>query len=179
MADPTPGPATPTGDPAAPPYGIADLALEPGLFPDEMAETLAFLPEEIDGLPQAGTSSDSRGATVVYVDDTDPNAPRFGMIVAVAVAPAADAGPVIATLQRERWGDPALHTVTGSGDGAGGAPAFRLFSRTFDPAQFAIPHRPVFFLLWYRANDDYAFMVIAHSPAAREALTRALVAALA
>ena len=62
--------------------------------------------------------------------------------------------------------------VTGPGDAT--TPAFREFWRSFPPGLFAIPNQPVYFLIFYRANTQYAFMVIAASPAIRAALTVAL-----
>ena len=100
------------------------------------------------------------------------------MIVALVVSPADDADAAIAALQRERWGHPADHTVTASGRGAEGVPAFREFWRAFPPGLFTLPNQPVYCLLFYRAGSEYAFMVIAANPAIREELTEALAEAL-
>jgi hypothetical protein len=78
-------------------------------------------------------------------------------------------------LERDRWGDSKDHDVTAAGPGDGEEPAFREFSRTFPPGLFLLPYRPVFFLIWYRANDEYAFKVIGDSAAVREQLARAVV----
>jgi hypothetical protein len=164
--------------PIGPPYGLDGIELAGGLTPAEMGERLAFLPDEVAGLPRGGATSDRTGATVVYVDQSDSNAPRFGVVVALLVEPSDDADRFVATLERERWGDPADHDLTAAGDGSGGQPAFREFSRTFPPTQFALPYRPVYFLLWYRAGDDYAFMIVAGSADARAALARAVASAL-
>jgi hypothetical protein len=94
------------------------------------------------------------------------------------VTAADDADAVVADLQRRRWGDPQEHDLTASGPGGGGEPAYREFSRSFAPGLFLLPNRPVFFLLWYRAGEEYAFMVIGDTPAVREGLARAVVAAL-
>ncbi len=164
--------ATPNGEEA--PYGIGVIAPQTGVSADEMEEMLAFLPSELAGLTQRQTSSNHQSATVIYVDDEDPNAPRFGVLVALKVPGSTNADDVIAGLQRERWGNPEDHDLTAMNDGRDGQPAFREFSRSFAPGQFALPNRPVYFLLWYRAGDDYAFMVIGDSPPVREALTRAV-----
>jgi len=89
-----------------------------------------------------------------------------------------DADAVVAELQRTRWGDPSTYTVTGSGSGDDSTPAFREFWRTFPPGLSAIPNQPVYFLIFYRANTQYAFMIIAASPAIRAALTAALAEAI-
>jgi hypothetical protein len=171
-----PEPATPiaTPDTGGAPYGIATVHLPAGLTPADVADELFFLPDEVAGLPQRQVTSDDSSATVVYAIDQGVPTPRFGMIVALKVMPAADADATVAGLQRERWGDPKDHDVTATGDGSAGEPAFREFSRTFPPGLFMLPYRPVFFLIWYRANDDYAFMVIGDSPAVREGLARAV-----
>lgn len=177
-ADASPA-ASPVASPGpGAPFGIAGVRVGSGLIPTEVAELLGGLPDAVSGLARGGVSSDAASATVVYVDDADPNVPKFGIAVAVRVEPTADADATIARLQRERWGDPADHAVTGSGAGGANEPAYRLFSRSFDPVQFALPYRPIYFLLWYRANDDYAFMIVAHTATIREDLTRALVAGL-
>jgi hypothetical protein len=156
------------------PYGIGEITFTPGLAPAEMADLLAFLPDQVATIPRGGASSDSASATVVYVLQENPNAPNFGVVVALNVEPSDDAAAFITELQRMRWGDPTDHNITATGDGADGQPAFREFSRTFPATLFALPNRPVYFLLWYRAGDDYAFMIVADSPATREALARAV-----
>jgi hypothetical protein len=96
------------------------------------------------------------------------------VIVALVVPERDDADAVVAELQRTRWGNPASHTVTVSSRGDATTPAYREFWRAFPPGLFAIPNQPVYFLIFYRANTQYAFMVIAASPAIRAALAEAL-----
>ena len=162
----------------APPYGIEAIVFPPGLTSGEMAERLALMPDEVAGLPRGGATHDQASATVVYVDETVPNLPKFGVVVALLVEPSDDADGLVAALERDRWGDPAEHDLTAAGDGPNEQPAFREFSRSFPPTQFALPYRPVYFLLWYRAGDDYSFMIIAESAAVRGALARAVSDAL-
>jgi hypothetical protein len=168
--------ATPAASPVAgaAPYGVGVVKLEPGLAPSEVADELYFMPDEVAGLPQRQVTSDADSATVIYAIDEGVPVPRFGMLVVLKVEPSSDADTVVATLERDRWGDPKDHDVTASGSGGDGEPAFREFSRSFPPGLFLIPNRPVFFLIWYRANDDYAFMVIGDNPTVREALARAV-----
>ena len=156
------------------PYGIGAIRPLTGVSASDIADDLFFLPDEVAELPQRQVTSDETSATVVYAIDQGVPVPRFGMIVAVKVEPSADADTLIAELQRTRWGDPKDHTVTGSGSGSSADPAFREFSRVFPPGQFMLPNRPVYFLLWYRAEDDFAFMVIGDKPAVREGLSRAV-----
>lgn len=169
--------ATPIATPAMPaspaPYGIAGVRLPAGLDKNGLADLLFSLPAQIGETTQANVTTTEDSATVVYIDDPTAAQPKFGMIVALIVQPNADADGLVARLQRERWGEPKDQTVTASGSGKGGEPAFREFWRMFPPGLFALPNQPVYFLLWYRANDEYAFMLIAASPALRIALAEA------
>ena len=173
---PEPGTAVASPVAAGAPFGIGAIRLPAGLSPAEVADELFFMPDEVAGLPQRQVTSNGDSATVVYAIDEGVPTPRFGMVVVVKVTPAADADATVAGLERDRWGDPNDHDVTASGAGDAGEPAFREFSRTFPPGLFLLPYRPVFFLIWYRAGDEYAFMVIGDSAAVREGLTRAVVA---
>jgi hypothetical protein len=103
---------------------------------------------------------------------------QYGLVVALVVPQRNDADAAVAELQRTRWGDPSTHTVTGSGSGDDSTPAFREFWRTSPPGLSVIPNQPVYFLIFYRANTQYAFMIIAASPAIRAALTAALAEAI-
>ena len=169
-------PATPVASPAAgaAPFGIGAVRLAAGLTPAQVADELYFMPDEVAGLPQRQVTSDNAGATVIYAIDEGVPTPRFGMVVVLKMTPAADAGAIVAGLQRDRWGDPKDHDLTSSGNGGADEPAFREFSRSFPPGLFMLPNRPVYFLIWYRANDEYAFMVIGESAAVREGLARAV-----
>jgi hypothetical protein len=176
-----PDQATPAASPVAgaAPYGVGAIKLESGLSPSEVADDLFFMPDEVAGLPQRQVTSDDDSATVIYAIDEGVPVPRFGMAVVLRVTPSSDADAMVANLERDRWGDPEDHDVTGSGAGVGGEPAYREFSRSFPPGLFLIPNRPVYFLIWYRANNDYAFMVIGDNPVVREGVARAVGAALA
>jgi hypothetical protein len=172
--------ATPAASPVAGagPYGVAAINLEPGLAPSDIADDLYFMPDQVADLPQRQVTSDADSATIIYAIDEGVPVPRFGMVVVLKVDPSADADAVVANLERDRWGDPKDHDLTASGPGTNGEPAYREFSRIFPPGLFLLPNRPVFFLLWYRANDEYAFMVIGDTPTVREALARAVAATL-
>lgn len=166
--------ATPEATPRAAPGGIARIAPPPGLPPDALADLLAALPDEIAGLQRRDVRRAADGATAVYLRDENTGQPSFGMIVVLVVPASDDADATVAALQRTRWGDPSAHTVTSSGAGDAETPAYREFWRTFPPGLFALPNQPVYFLLFYRAGGDYAFMVIASTAAIRAALTAAL-----
>lgn len=172
--------ATPDATPVLPespaPYGISRLRLPAGLDKEGLADLLFALPAEIGGATQANVTTAADSATVVYIDDPAAAQPKFGMIVALLVTPVPDADAFIADLQRKRWGEAKDQTLTATGSGLQGEPAFREFWRSFPPGLFALPNQPVYFLLWYRAGEAYAFMVIASLPALRIALTEALVA---
>ncbi len=173
--------ATPGATPApmtTAPYGISAIRLPPGLTPGQLADLLYGMPEDVAGLPQQRVFSDADSAVVVYAIETGVPTPRFGMAVILIVPPAADADRAVTDLERNRWGDPAEHDVSASGAGGDGEPAFREFSRSFPPGLFLLPYRPVFFLLWYRQHEEYAFMVIGDTPAVREGLARAMAQAL-
>jgi len=169
--------ASPIPDDAAP-YGIGAIRALTGMSSADIADELFFLPDEVATLPQRQVTSDDVSATVIYAIDDGVPVPRFGMIVAVKVTPSSDADTLIADLERERWGDPKLHVMSATGSGSSGDPAFREFSRTFPPGMFLLPNRPVYFLLWYRAGDDFAFMVMGDNPVVREGLVRAVGEAL-
>ncbi len=137
-----------------------------------------MLPEEVAGLPRRDIQTGADSATAIYLTGEESGQPQFGMIVLLIVPPSDDADAVVAELQRERWGAPRDQTVTASGRGDAGAPAFREFWRTFPPGLFALPNQPVYFLIAYRAGSGSAVMVIASSPAIRTALAEALGGAL-
>ncbi len=160
------------------PYGIGTIRLPPGLTPSQLADRLYAMPDSVAGLPQRRVFSDADSAVVVYAIDEGVPVPRFGMAVVLVVPPHPDADAAVADLERSRWGDPAEHDVSASGAGGDSEPAFREFSRSFPPGLFLLPYRPVFFLLWYRQQEEYAFMVIGDTPAVREALARAMAQAL-
>jgi hypothetical protein len=160
----TPGPAR-----------IALLDLPPGLAASDLADRLTRLPAEAGGLPRRAVQTAADGAAAIYLAGEESAQPQFGTIVVLIVPPREDAGAAVADLQRERWGDPTLQTVTASFDGDATTPAYREFWRTFPPGLFALPNQPVYFLLAYRAGSDYAFMIVASSPAIREALSMMLV----
>ncbi len=156
------------------PAGIDRIDLPAGLRPAGLADLLAGLPEEVAGLSRRDVQTGADSATAIYLAGEETGQPRFGMVVALVVAPSNNADEVVTELQRARWGDPGEHTVTGSGAGKGDMPAFREFWRVFPPGLFALPNQPVYFLLVYRASSEYAYMVIAANPAIRAALTEAL-----
>ena len=148
------------------------------MSPDGLADRLAAMPDEVAGLTRRRVQTGVDNATVVYLAGEESGQPQYGLVVALVVPQRDDADAVVAELQRTRWGDPSTQTVTASGRGDASTPAFREFWRTFPPGLFAIPNQPVYFLIFYRANTQYAFMVIAASPAIRAALTAALAEAV-
>src|SRR5215212_10700959 len=156
------------------PNGITGIELPANLSPGGLADRLAAMPDEVAGLTRRRVQSGSDNATVVYLAGEETAQPDYGLVVALVVPERDDADAVVAELQRTRWGDPATHTVTVSGRGDAETPAFREFWRTFPPGLFAIPNQPVYFLIFYQASTQYAFMVIAASPAIRSALAQAL-----
>ncbi len=156
------------------PAGIERIDLPAGLQPEALADLLTGLPEEVAGLARREVQTSGDSATAIYLANEESGQPDFGMIVALVVSPSDDADALVAALQRDRWGDPSGHTVTTSGSGANGTPAVREFWRVFPPGLFALPNQPVYFLLFYRAGSEYAFMVIAANPAIRAGLTRVL-----
>lgn len=154
--------------------GLARIDPPPGLSPGDLAGRLSDLPDEIAGLRRRRVQAGDGNATAVYLANETSPRPEFGMIVVLTVLPAMDAEAMVAALQRQRWGDPADHTVTASSPGGETAPAFREFWRTFPPGLFALPNQPVYFLIFYRVSREYAFMVIASTPAIRAGLIGAL-----
>jgi hypothetical protein len=156
------------------PYGIDGLTLPPGLTPEQIAERLLKLPDTVEELDRRSVTTAGDSATAVYLADEDQAQPRFGMVVVLVVQPAADADAAVAKIETERWGPHDQHTVTGSGTGAGDLPAYREFWRAFPPGLFAIPNQPVYFLIAYRANDGYAYMIIGGAPVIRQAIAEAL-----
>ena len=168
--------ATPTA--VVTPDGIVSIELPENLSPDGLADRLAAMPDEVAGLTRRRVQTGADNATVIYLAGEESGQPQYGLVVALVVPERDDADAVVAELQRTRWGDPSAHTVTVTGPGDATTPAFREFWRTFPPGLFAIPNQPVYFLIFYRANTQYAFMVIAASPAIRAALTVALSEAL-
>jgi hypothetical protein len=160
------------------PDGIAGIELPANVSPGGLADRLAAMPDEVAGLTRRRVQTGADNATVIYLAGEESGQPQYGLVVALVVPERDDADAVVAELQRTRWGDPARHTVTVSGHGDAETPAFREFWRTFPPGLFAIPNQPVYFLIFYRANTQYAFMVIAASPAIRAALTVALAEAI-
>lgn len=177
---PTPGgfrkPEPPGPTPA--PYGIEQVRVAPGLTAQDHEGLLFGLPSEIAGLPQRQTMTQAGSATVVYAIDQGVAVPRFGMVVMLQVEPATDATTAVEALATARWGNPDLRRpiAHGPGDAATGAPAYVEFSRAFMPGQFMIPGKPVFFLLWQRAGDDVAFMVVGDLPSVVEGLASACAA---
>jgi hypothetical protein len=172
-------PATPETANGAPPHGIDAVDLPEGLLASDLGGFLEEMPLSVAGLTRRDVMFQANSATAVYLADEDQAQPRFGMVVALIVEASADAGAAIAALQETRWGSPDLHDVTAAGDGGADGVAYREFSRSFAPGLFAIPNRPVYFFLWYRANSVYAFMVIGDTPESREALIEATVEAMA
>ena len=162
----------------AAPDGIAGVELPANVSPGGLADRLAMMPGEVAGLTRRSVQSGADNATVVYLAGEESGQPEYGLVVALVVPEQDDADAVVAELQRARWGDPSTHKVTASGVGDAATPAFREFWRTFPPGLFAIPNQPVYFLIFYRASTQHAFMVIAGSPAIRTALTVALAEAL-
>jgi hypothetical protein len=156
------------------PDDIAGIDLPANLTPAGLADRLVTMPDEVAGLTRRRVQTGADNATVIYLAGEESGQPQFGLVVALVVPERDDADAVVADLQRTRWGDPATHTVTLSGHGGDQTPAFREFWRTFPPGLFALPNQPVYFLIFYRANTQYAFMVIAASPAIRTALIVAL-----
>lgn len=148
------------------------------MSPGSLADRLAATPVEVADLTRRRLRTGADNATVVYLAREKSWQSQYGLVVALVVPKRDDAGVVVAELQRARWGDPSTHTVTVNGRGDAITPAFREFWRTFPPGLFAIPNQPVFSLIFYRANTQYAFMVIADSPAMRTALTAASAAAI-
>lgn len=157
---------------------IDRIDLPKGLTPRALAELLAAMPEEVADLPRRGVESGGDSATVIYITGEETSQPQFGMVVALVVPPATDADAALAELQRTRWGDPADHTVTASSPGSATSPAYREFWRIFPPGLFALPNQPIYFLILYRAESEYAFMLIASTPTIRKELVEALGARL-
>lgn len=158
---------------------IGRVAPPPALSPAGLADLLATMPDDVAGLPRKQVQPGADGATVVYVAGEETGQPSFGMVVALIVAPRSDGDAVVAELQRERWGDPAEQTVTDSSAGDADDPAYRAFWRAFAPGLFALPNQPVYFLIFYRANTEYAYMVIGSTPTIRDELVVALAMATA
>ena len=161
---------------AATSTGIADIDLPEDLSPGGLADLLAAMPDDVAGLTRRRVQTGADNATAIYLAGEESGQPEYGLIVALVVPVRDDADATVAELQRTRWGDPSEHTVTASGPGDAATPAFREFWRTFPPGLFAIPNQPVYFLLFYRARTQYAFMIVAASPAIRAALAAALAA---
>lgn len=157
---------------------IALIDLPRGLTPQGLADRLAFMPEEIGGLPRRSIQRGDDSATVIYITGEETSQPQFGMVVALIVPPSDDAEAAVAELQRTRWGDPDDHTVTARGAGDKSSPAYVEFWRAFPPGLFALPNQPIYFLLFYRAESEQAFMVIATNPAMRAALIEEMGTAL-
>jgi len=153
---------------------IAGIELPENLSPGDLADRLAAMPNEVGGLTRRQVQTGADNATVIYLAGEESGQPEFGLVVALVVPERDDADAVVAELQLTRWGEPSTQTVTVSSRGDATTPAFREFWRSFPPGLFAIPNQPVYFLIFYRANTQYAFMVIAASPAIRTALTVAL-----
>lgn len=157
---------------------LAQVAPPAGLQPSGLADLLAFLPDRVANLPRRDIQTSGDSATAIYLAGEEGGRPDFGMVVALRVAPQDDAAAMVATIQLERWGDPADHTVTAEDAGSPNAPAFREFWRVFPPGLFALPNTPIYFLIFYRTGSDIAFMLIATSPAIRSALVVAVGEAL-
>jgi hypothetical protein len=154
--------------------GIAEIDIPANISAGGLADLLATMPDEVAGLTRRRVQTGADNVTVIYLAGEESGQPEYGLVVALLVPERADADAVVAQLQRTRWGDPSDHMVTTSGAGNATTPAWREFWRTFPPGLFAIPNQPVYFLIFYRAGTQYAFMVIAASPAIRTALVEAL-----
>ncbi|MCC6790373.1 MAG: hypothetical protein IT336_01740 [Thermomicrobiales bacterium] len=163
---------------SAVPAGLSALAMQPGLTPVQIAERLLAMPDDVDGLERRNVTTTVDSATAVYLAGEDQAQPRYGMAIVLVVEPDADADGKVAAIKQARWGDPADHHVTTAEPGAGTRPAYTAFWRVFPPGLFAIPNQPVYFAIWYRANDGYAYMVIGGEPIIRESLTAALATTL-
>lgn len=157
---------------------LGAIALDPGLSPESILDELWDLPEEVGVLKQQEPVTYQDSATVVFIDDPASSQPMFGMVVVLIVEPAHDAAAKVAEIRRARWGNDEQQTITESSSGDNQAPAFVDFWRVFAPGQFALPNQPVYFRIWYRAADGYAFMVIGSNPVIREALTDAVIETL-
>lgn len=156
------------------PFGIATIHVPADSTVTQLEDQFLLLLDEIDGITRRDVTLASGSVTAVYLGNESSTNPRFGMVVGAIVKPSAAAGEFIEEFKTTRWGNPDLHDLTASGDGHAGEPAYREFSRTFPPGQFVIPNQPVYFLLWYRANDPVAFMVIGESVETREQLAMAV-----
>lgn len=172
MSEATPSPVTDLG------VRLGEIALAPGLPPESILDELWGLPAEIGKLKQQEPVTYQDSATVVFIDDPAAAQPSFGMVVVLIVEPSEDAEEQVAQLRRTRWGNDQLHTITNASAGSSASAAFVDFWRIFPPGQFAIPNQPVYFRIWYRAGDGYAFMVIGSNPANRDALTDAVIKTL-
>lgn len=137
------------------------------------------MPDSVDGLQRRQVTTAADSATVVYLAGEDQAQPRFGMSIVLVVESSADAQAKVAEIKQARWGSPDDHHVTATEAGDATTPAYTAFWRVFPPGMFAIPNTPVYFAIWYRAGDGYAFMVIGGAPEIREGLTAALVETLA
>lgn len=157
---------------------LGSLELDPGLPPESILDELWGLPAEIGVLKQQEPVTYQDSATVVFIDDPAAAQPSFGMVVVLIVEPAIDALAKVIEIRRSRWGNDELHTITESSDGNASAPAFVDFWRVFPPGQFAIANQPIYFRIWYRSGDGYAFMVIGSNQANRDALTNAVIETL-
>src|SRR4051794_41066931 len=172
---------TPVASPAADPipYGIDRVKLAPDLGPAGLANLFYTLPDEVAGLALSDVTTATDSATVVYIDDETAAQPKFGLLVGLIVEPNPDAEAQVEAIERTRWGPLDQHTITTANPGFGDSPAFREFWRQFPPGLFALPNQPIYFLIWYRANDGYAFMLITANPALRKALAEAITPVLA
>lgn len=169
MMDATPSPVAELG------ARLATIALDPGLPPDAILDELYGLPATAGELVQQEPMTYADSATVVFIDDPQAAIPSFGSIVVLLVEPTDDAVARVDLLRHDRWGPDELHTITDRSAGNESEPAWVDFWRVFPPGQFAIPNQPVYFRIWYRAGDGYAFMVIGSNPANRELLTDAVI----
>ena len=157
---------------------LGGITLDPGLPPESILDELWDLPTDIGNLKQQVPTTYQDSATVVFIDDPAATQPSFGMLVVLIVDPSDGAAEKVAQVRRTRWGNDELHTITNSSEGSASTAAFVDFWRVFPPGQFAIPNQPVYFRIWYRAGDGYAFMVIGSNPANRDALTEAVIETL-
>lgn len=148
--------------------------MPPGLPPSGLADMLAYLPDTVANLPRRDIQTSGDSATAIYLAGEEGGRPDFGMVVALHVTPQDDAAAMVADLQRQRWGDPTDHTITAEDPGSATSPAYREFWRVFPPGLFALPNTPIYFLIFYLAGSDVAFMVIASSVPIRWALAEAV-----
>lgn len=157
---------------------LGTIELESGLPPDALLDALYGLPQRTGSLQQQPPTTHSDSATFVYIDDPAAAKPSFGMVVVLIVPPASDAAAKVEEVRRARWGADDAVTITDRSGGTATEPAWVDFWRVFGPGQFVLPNQPVYFRIWYRSGEGYAFMIIGSTAANRELLTDAVIATL-